>query len=163
MIILFFFSFNISGCAHINKTLREKFSKKKQDVSEKTQPIIPLQEEETYPNEVSYKLHYAYWDAWMTDLINYLGANKKRDTANCRRAVENLEKMSTFLKEEKADQLKPYFEELTALNKVIRSENLSSESNKRKFERHLREICDEVKIDFSIEKMGGEWIKPNIK
>jgi len=91
--LILIFTLSKLGCAGLNRALKEKFVRKKKE-KEEIRQVIKAGEEEVYPNKVRYKLHYVYWDAWMTELINYLGGSHKKDVADCRRALEDLKKMA---------------------------------------------------------------------
>jgi hypothetical protein len=159
--LILMFSLSGLGCETLNKALREKFIRKKKGEEEKTKQLIRVEEEEVYPNKIRYKMHYVYWDAWMTELINYLGRSYKKDVANCRRALENLEKMGEFLKEEKTLFLQPYIEELTEAKEDLVQRKITSEIDKKILKRHLKKLWMAVRREFAPYKLDEKWIKPD--
>lgn len=160
--LILIFSLTELGCEGINRALREKFIRKKKS-REDIEQVILIEEQETYANKIRYKMHYVYWDAWMTELINYLGANHKKDVANCRRALENLEKMAEFLREEKAQLLQPYIEKLTKAKQDLVSDKVTSEIDAKVLKRKVIRLGREVRRGFAPYKLDEKWIKPEIE
>ncbi len=161
IVLILIFSLNGIGCEGINRALKEKFVRKKKEKDEKE--VIKIGERETYPNEVRYKMHYVYWDAWMTELINYLGVNHKKDVGNCRRALENLEKMADFLKPEKALLLQPYIEELARAKGDLVSGRVNTDVDAKMLKRKINRLSREVRREFAPYKLDKNWIKPDIE
>ncbi|MFH1855615.1 MAG: hypothetical protein ABH836_00105 [Candidatus Omnitrophota bacterium] len=149
----------LSGCAGLSGTLKDKFvrKKKEEDVAQK----FIRTEEAGYPNEVKYKMHFVYWDAWMTELVNHLGENRKKDMGNCMRALEDMRKMEELLKEEKAKELEVYVSELTQIKEDVVNGKVTSDIDKKIAKRELNNLWMDTKREFALYKLGKEWIKPD--
>ncbi len=158
--LILIFSLNGIGCEGINRALREKFVRKKKINDE--EKIIKIGEQEARPNEIRYKIHYVYWDAWTTELINYLGVNHKKDVGNCRRALGNLEKMAEFLKSEKASLLQPYIERLAQAKEDLVNGKVNTEVAAKILKRRINRLSREVRREFAPYKLDKKWIKPDI-
>lgn len=148
------------GCEGLNRTLKDKFTRKKKAQDEASQ-VVRVADEETYSNAISYKMHYVYFDAWMTELINYLGESRKKDIGNCRRAIESLEKMSEFLKEEKVQALAPYITEMNEVKKDFLAGRLTTDADKNAVKRNLNKLWMDARREFAPYKLDKEWIKPD--
>lgn len=158
--LILFFCMNAVGCEGLNRTLKDKFTRKKK-TKEDTSRVVRVADEETYPGAVSYKMHYVYFDAWMTELVNYLGQSRKKDIGNCRRALESLQKMKEFLKEEKAVVLEPYIAKVEELKKDFLSGRITSDTDKNAIKRDLNKLWMAVRREFAPYKLDKEWIKPD--
>jgi len=161
ILLILIFSLNGIGCEGVNRALKEKFVRKKEEKDEKE--IIRIGGRETYPNEVRYKMHYVYWDAWMTEFINYLGVNHKKDVGNCRRALENSKKMAEFLKPEKALLLQPYIEKLARAKSDLVSGIVNSELDAKMLKHRMSRLHREVRRKFAPYNLDKKWIKPDIE
>ena len=111
----------MTGC----EALQRKFTRKK-----KAKAVRPMfyrkgEGETTRPPSELYITHYIYWKAWMDDLINNAGTNKKRDKRACDEAVSDLLDMKKYLEGEKKEELDKYINETRKLTDKIAAGSLT--------------------------------------
>lgn len=109
-------SFCAEGCS---PQWRKKFIRRSKDVVA-PQPILVLQSEQqaTYPPDVRYREHFAYWKSWHSELVNSLGNMRKRDLVNLSGVIGELRSLQELLKGPPADRLREILEELTPLQQA---------------------------------------------
>jgi hypothetical protein len=99
-IMIFFIAAGLAGC----DSLQRKFTRKKKYVK----PIPRLYQLKKYdvkPSAALYSKHYAYWQSWMSELIQELGDNHKKDIRCIDEALSQLSDMRNILVQEKAEEL----------------------------------------------------------
>ena len=99
-VMVFFIAVTLAGC----DSLQRKFTRKKKE----TKPVPRLYQLKKYdvkPSTELYSKHYAYWQSWMSELIQDLGGNHKKDVRCIDEALSQLSDMRNILVQEKADAL----------------------------------------------------------
>lgn len=120
VIIILFIAVNLTGCDAVQR----KFTRKKKN----TKPIPRIYQLKKYdvkPSVELYNKHYAYWQSWMSELIQDLGQNHKRDVVSISEAVNQLHDMQNLLVPEKADALGKHVRRLEEAKDTIIKQDLS--------------------------------------
>ncbi|MCX5678478.1 MAG: hypothetical protein NTY76_05150 [Candidatus Omnitrophica bacterium] len=118
--MVFFIALTLTGC----DSLQRKFTRKKKE----TKPIPRLYQLKKYdikPSAALYSKHYAYWQSWMSELIQDLGGNRKKDIRCVEEALNQLHDMRNILVQEKADALTKHMHRLEGVRDTIVNEELS--------------------------------------
>ena len=109
----------LSGC----ETLRRKFSRRKtRKAAEETMIVAPRDySEHPFPNDVLYQQYFTYWKAWNQEWVGSLtDKDSLKKIASCgEQTLVNLEKMATYLREEKRGELDVHVEKTRALHEEI--------------------------------------------
>lgn len=104
------------------------------------------------PSPELYKLHYAYWESWQTELVRVVGQNHKKDIRCVEEATGQLKDMQSILLPEKAEEMQPHIESMEGAKSIILKGPLTFANKdivKRTVEREERAI----KRDFCYEKV----------
>ncbi len=120
IIMAVFIVFNLAGCDAVQR----KFTRKKKE----TKPIPRIYQLKKYdvkPSVALYNKHYAYWQSWMSELIQGLGQNHKRDVVCMSEALNQLHDMQNMLVQEKADAMEKHVRRLEEAKDTIVKEELS--------------------------------------
>ncbi len=124
MIFLFYFlSFSLCGC----ETLRKKFTRKSKREPEVEEPVLsPEEYNPEFEKDILYRNYFVYWRSWQDELAAALdaGLSHKKQIDCVYHAVMNVEKMRTFLNQDRQKELDVYIEELRALQEKIIKDNL---------------------------------------
>jgi len=110
----------LCGC----ETLRRKFIRNpKHEKKAEEAVFVPQEYGPEFEKETLYKKYLVYWRSWQDELITAIEANLsyKKQIDCAEQAVANLEKLRTFLKEEKQNTLDIYLSELKKLRDEIKS------------------------------------------
>ena len=110
----------LTGC----DALQRKFTRKKKY----TKPVPRLYQLKKYdikPSAALYSKHYAYWQSWMSELIQDLGGNRKKDIRCIEEALSQAHDMQNILVQEKADALGKHIHRLEEVRDIIVKERLS--------------------------------------
>ena len=77
LFLVFFLVFESAGCG---SQWKRKFIRKRKN-AEPPQAVLVLESnfQSTYPPEVRYREHFAFWKSWHTELLVSLGQSRKRD------------------------------------------------------------------------------------
>ena len=132
-------------------SLQKKFTRKKKE----TKPIPRLYQIKKYdikPSVALYSKHYAYWQSWMSELLQDLGQNSKKDVRSVEEALNQARSMQSILVQEKADQLEKQIKEIEEAKDVIVREELS-QFNKSQVLMTLERADRTIKRDFSAKKI----------
>ncbi len=109
----------VSGC----ETLRRKFTRRKRRKTAQEEMVVVPRDysEHPFPNDVLYVQYFTYWKAWNQEWVARLserGAHKK--IVSCgEQTLVNLEKMRTYLTDEKQKELDTSIEKTRALLEEI--------------------------------------------
>lgn len=123
-----------------------KFTLKPKKSTIKEQPILIPEE---YPvsrvsTETRYRQYFLFWKSWHEELIAELSSfgSYKRRKSCLEEAIKNLEKIKTFLFEEKQKDLDVYLEKLRQLESAITKDThgIRLATHKRKAESLKRNI-----------------------
>ena len=142
-------SVTLVGC----DALQKKFTRKKKE----TKPIPKLYQIKKYdvkPSAALYSKHYAYWQSWMSELLQDLGQNRKKDTRCIDEALNQARSMQNILVKEKADELQKQINGLEEARDVIVREELS-QFNRSQVLMTLDRADRTIKRDFSIKRIKG--------
>ncbi len=142
-VMVFFIAVALAGC----DSLQRKFTRKKKD----TKPIPRLYQLKKYdvkPSVELYKKHYAYWQSWMSELIQDLGDNHKKDVRCVNEALNQIHDMRNILVQEKADTLAKHIRRIEEVREIIVKEELS-QFNKNQVMMTLEREDRIVKSEFS--------------
>ena len=95
---------------------KRKFIRKSKDAV-LPQPILVLQSnvEATYPPDVRYQAHFAYWKSWHGELLDSLGQIRKRDSRYLAGVISELRSMEKILTGPPAQRLTKILEELSQI------------------------------------------------
>lgn len=118
--MIVFIALTLAGC----DALQRKFTRKKKYVK----PVPRLYQLKKYdikPSAALYSKHYAYWQSWMSELIQDLGGNRKKDIRCIEEALSQLHDMQNILVQEKADALEKHIHRLEEVRDTIIKEQLS--------------------------------------
>ncbi len=104
--------FESGGCG---PQWRKKFTRKHKTEAQLEQPILVLQPDAlaTYPPDVRYREHFAYWKTWHSELLASLGQIKKRDLRYLNGSVGELRAMVELLSGPQAQRLREILVELS--------------------------------------------------
>lgn len=144
ILIIIFVCISISGCA----ALKEKFTRKKPP-----QKITPIIEIKDYSMSIKvdklYKKHFVFWKSWEEELIQNLDKNIKKRRLSYRESLMELKTLSSFLKQQKQEELKPYIKELEKMGHQIEKHYLSKVEKHRlriKLKKHKRIVDREFPL-----------------
>ena len=150
--MVFFLAMTLTGCDSIQR----KFTRKKKE----TKPIPRLYQLKKYdvkPSAELYSKHYAYWQSWMSELIQDLGDNHKKDVRCIDEALSQLHDMQNILVQEKADALTKHIRRIEEAREIIIKEGLS-QYNRNQIIMTLEREDRTVKSEFAVAR-----IKDNIR
>ena len=138
-----------TGCDSIQK----KFTRKKKE----TRPIPKLYQIKKYdvkPSVALYNKHYAYWQSWMSELLQDLGGNRKKDARCVDEALNQARSMQNILVQEKADELEKQILGIEEARDTIVREELS-QFNRNQILMILERADRNIKREFSAKRIKG--------
>jgi hypothetical protein len=115
-----FLAANLTGC----EALQRKFTRKKKDTV-KMPRFYQIKKYTKKPSPELYKQHFAYWESWQSELIQYLGQNHKKDVRAMEEAVGHLKDMQSILIPSKADAMQPHVERMEAARAIVLRDDIS--------------------------------------
>lgn len=145
--MVFFLAVTLTGC----DSLQRKFTRKKKE----TKPIPRLYQLKKYdvkPSAELYSKHYAYWQSWMSELIQDLGDNHKKDVRCIDEALSQLHDMRNILVQEKADALTKHIRRIEEAREIIIKEGLS-QYNRNQIMLTLEREDRTVKSEFAVARI----------
>ncbi len=145
--MVFFLAVTLTGC----DSLQRKFTRKKKE----TKPIPRLYQLKKYdvkPSAELYSKHYAYWQSWMSELIQDLGDNHKKDVRCIDEALSQLHDMRNILVQEKADALTKHIRRIEEAGEIIIKEGLS-QYNRNQIMLTLEREDRTVKSEFAVARI----------
>ena len=146
-IIIVSIAITLVGC----DALQKKFTRKKKE----TKPIPKLYQLKKYdvkPSAELYSKHYAYWQSWMSELIQDLGDNHKKDVRCIDEALSQLHDMRNILVQEKADALTKHIRRIEEAREIIIKEGLS-QYNRNQIMLTLEREDRTVKSEFAVARI----------
>ncbi len=109
----------LTGC----EGLRRKFTRKKsRRKTQETMIVAPRDySEHPFPNDVMYRQYFTYWKAWNQEWVASLhDHDSRKKIISCgEQTLANLEKMATYLVEEKKGELDVHIAKTRALQEDI--------------------------------------------
>ncbi len=117
----------------------------------KKEPEIEISEQEISPFN-QYQSAYVYWKSWHQELIERLGVNTLKDKQCFKQTTENLERMSSFLDEERKEKLSVYISSLSEIKQKMEKKR-QSPSKIYDFKKELERIEREIKREFAPQKV----------
>jgi dsDNA-binding SOS-regulon protein len=148
---------SLTGC----ETLKKKFTRKRKSQDSQEQVIIVPRDYAAHPvaNDLLYKQYFTYWKSWNQELVASFEGNAHKKIVDCaQQSLLNLQKMASFLKEEKAKELGVFIkktEDLKADAEVSQS-MVASQLNLLKY--RAERILSSVNRGYDLNKMK-DWIK----
>lgn len=146
-----------SGCG---PQWKKKFIRKKK-VVRTTQPILTLISniQATYPPEVRYQEHFAYWKSWHSELLASLGQIRKRDLRYLNGTISELQSMEELLAGPPAKRLG---EILTELRQMEEGWSLSPQTGyaSTRVRTRLQQLEREINRDFHYSEVKDAIAKP---
>lgn len=137
------------GCDAVQR----KFTRKKKY----TKPVPRIYQVKKYdvkPSPELYSKHYAYWQSWMSDLLQDLGDNHKKDVRCIEEAIGQIHDMQNILVPEKAEALEKQIGRLEDIRDTIEKEELS-QFNTSRILMDLERVDRTVKRDFDVKHIKG--------
>ena len=154
---------NLTGC----DALQRKFTRKKSNVTKRPR-FYQLKKYTKKPSPELYKQHFAYWQSWQTELIQFLGNNHKKDVRAIEEANGHLKDMQSILIPSKAEEMQPHVDRMENAKDIIYRGPLSfanKDSVKNTLEREERAIKRDFcysKVRDSLRKTSGEEEVPHL-
>jgi len=102
------------GCDAIQK----KFTRKNKPTV-KIPRFYQLKKYTRKPSPELYKQHFAYWESWQSELIQFLGQNHKKDVRAMEEALGHLKDMQSILIPSKADDIQPHVEKMEEAKEIV--------------------------------------------
>jgi len=152
LFLVCFLVLNLIGCeAFVRKFTRKS---KKDEAKQELPVIVPEEYKEALDKDELYVKYYEYWKSWQEELIQSLLDHKsqKKKLECVEQSLQNLEKLKSFLKEEKRQVADRYIIRLGVLREQIDDDTYGrNDADYRQRAEHLklsiqRELChDKIK------------------
>ncbi|MFA5085539.1 MAG: hypothetical protein WC482_04165 [Candidatus Omnitrophota bacterium] len=107
-----------AGLAGCSEEWRRKFIRKKKDVAKKPR-IYQTKRYTKEPTETLYTKHYNYTISWLSELVDDLGQNGKKDARCIEEALGQIKDVRFFLVPEKAKELDRHINRLKEVQELI--------------------------------------------
>lgn len=153
----------LSGCAD----LKDKFVRKKKE-EPRAQRYYQVRQYDAHPTLDLYTKRYIYWKSWHRELLSLLQQtssietpNYKKRTVAIEQEVSNLIDMRNMLVDEKAEPLGKIIDEMTVIEKRMKSEKITP-GNLTRIRRKIDLLGKEVKRGYSYRDMG-DYIAPEFR
>lgn len=147
VVMVLFVAISLAGCDAVQR----KFTRKKKNVKP-VPKLYQLKKYDVKPSAALYSKHYAYWQSWMSELLQDLGDNRKRDTRSVEEAINQAHDMQNILVKEKADELEKQIKHLEDARDIIVREELS-QFNRTQVMGDLERADRNIKRDFSVKRI----------
>lgn len=139
-----------SGCSGAD--LRDKFVRKKKE-KPSARRYYAVKTYHVTPSLELYTKRYVLWKTWQSELEDkLLDDNPKKPKMAADQALSNLVDMSNMLVDEKADQLQKYVDDMTAVERTIRTQGITA-GNQTQLQKRVEIIGFEVQRRFSYNDM----------
>ena len=113
MLLMIILISSLVGC----DALQKKFTRKNKTV---TKPhFYQLKKYTKKPSPELYKQHYAYWESWQEEMIQFIGDNHKKDERSIEEAIGHLKDMQNILIPSKAEEMQPHIEKMEGARAII--------------------------------------------
>ena len=140
---------NLTGCDAVQR----KFTRKKTTV--KTPRFYQLKKYTRKPSPELYKQHFAYWESWQEELIQFIGQNHKKDVRAMEEALGHLKDMQNILVPSKADAMQPHVERMEGAREIISRGDLGF-ATKDSIRSTLEKEDRAIKREFCYEKVRND-------
>jgi len=118
-VLVLAFLLTLSGC----EALRRKFTRTKRRSAKQEAMIVTPRDysEHPFPNDVMYQQNFTYWKAWNQEWVASLhDQDSRKKILSCgEQALVNLEKMASYLTQEKKERLEVHVAATRALQEDI--------------------------------------------
>ncbi|MFA6321166.1 MAG: hypothetical protein WCY36_04835 [Candidatus Omnitrophota bacterium] len=146
-LIIIILTVNLTGCDAVQR----KFTRKKKNVVKKPR-FYQLKKYTKKPSPELYKQHFAYWESWQAELMQYVGQNHKKDVRAIEEATGHLKDLQNILIPSKAEEMQPHVEKMEYAKEIIYRGDLSFAN--KDYVRSLIEREDRaIKRDFCYSKV----------
>ncbi len=146
-VIVFILAVNLTGCDAVQR----KFTRKNKKVVKRPR-FYQLKKYTRKPSPELYKQHFAYWESWQRELIQFIGQNHKKDVRAIEEATGHLKDMQGILIPSKADEMQIHIDRMEQAKEIIGRGSLSF-ANKDNVKSLLEREERAVKRDFSFSKV----------
>jgi hypothetical protein len=141
----------VSGC----ESFRRKFTrtKKRGKAAEETIIVAPRDySAHPFPNDVMYKQYFTYWKAWNQEWVVSLNDkdSHKKIVGCAEQSLANLEKMRTYLVEEKQKELDVFVEKTRALKDEIAAHKSLMPSQYASYQYRAERVLSAVNRQFDM-------------
>ena len=147
-----FLTMSLTGCEAVQK----KFTRKKKEV--KTPRFYQLKKYTKKPSPELYKQHYAYWESWQEELVQFVGQNRKKDERAIDEAIGHLKDMQNILVPSKAEAMQPHVERMESARTMIFDGELSS-ANKDYVRSNIDREDRAIRRDFCYDRVKNDLRK----
>ena len=120
VLLIFAMIISLAGCS---EEWRKKFIRKKKDVAKKPR-IYQVKRYNKEPTEALYTKHYNYTITWLSELVDDLGKNSKKDARCIEEALAQIKDLQLFLVPKKASQLDKHINRLKEIQDLILKRDL---------------------------------------
>jgi hypothetical protein len=158
LLLILVIAFSLAGCS---EEWRRKFVRKKKDVAKKPR-IYQTRRYTKEPTEALYAKHYNYTISWLSELVDDLGQNSKKDARCIEEALGQIRDLQLFLVPEKAEELNKHVNRLEDVQALILKRDLGQANMdyaRRSVEREERFLRSEFyynKIEKNMRKSFDE-------
>jgi|GEM_PF-1323825 hypothetical protein len=115
LLLLLVITVSLAGCG---EEWRRKFIRKKKEVAKKPR-IFQTKKYTKEPTEALYTKHYNYTISWLSEMVDDLGQNSKKDARCIEEALGQLKDLQLFLVPEKAKELDKHINRLKEVQDLI--------------------------------------------
>ena len=147
---------SLAGCS---EEWRKKFIRKKRGPAKKPR-IYQVKRYNKEPTEALYAKHYNYAITWLSELVDDLGKNNKKDTRCIEEALTQIKDLQLFLVPRKASQLDKHINKLKEVQDLILKRDLGHANidyARRSIEREERFLRSEFYYDKIKDCMKGSF------
>ena len=109
----------LTGCDAVQR----KFTRKKTVV--KQPHFYQLKKYTRKPSPELYKQHFAYWQSWQGELVQFIGDNHKKDERAIEEALGHLKDMQNLLIPSKAEAIEPHIDNMERAREIVLRGELS--------------------------------------
>ncbi len=146
LLLILVIAVSLAGCS---EEWRRKFVRKKKDVAKKPR-IYQTKRYTKEPTEALYTKHYNYTISWLSELVDDMGQNSKKDARCIEEALGQMGDMQIFLVPEKAKELDKHLGRLKEVKDLIVRRDLghaNMDYARRSVEREERFLRSEFYYD----------------
>ena len=146
ILLILAITISLTGCS---EEWRRKFIRKKKGPAKKPR-IYQVKRYNKEPTEALYSKHYNYAITWLSELVDDLGKNSKKDARCIEEALTQIKDLQVFLVPQKASQLDKHINRLKEIQDVILRRDLGHSNMdyaRRSIEREERFLRREFYYD----------------
>lgn len=153
-ILIFFCCGGLIGC----ESLQKKFTRKKKTKDSQEAMVIAPRDYSAhpFPNDVLYKQYFVYWKSWNQELVSSLSdRDSHKKIVDClKQSLLNLDKMRSYLVEEKAVALDVYVAKTQDLKDAVEKTPSMVPSQANDYRYTAERILSSVNREFDAHKMA---------